>query len=277
MVASDSFEDARMIARQLAEVFEDVRLSSDPEKAVADFDACKPEVLVLGFDTLEKAERYYLGLYRLSAGAIQNSHRTVLLCSKDEVRAAFELCKKDYFDDYVLFWPQSYDGHRLAMSVWSACRQTTSADRGPGHAALLLHAKHLAELERVVAEPDEGQRAGLRDRIQPALAGTRPLAASLRALKPTVLIVDDDDFAQQMVMGALDMARWRVALASDAKGAIAQLRREGADVILMDVRMPGLDGVTYPRQLKAASDDGTHPDCDDDRGLQARNARRQHG
>jgi CheY-like chemotaxis protein len=252
LVASDNLEDARLIARQLADVFEDVRLSTDPDKTVADFEACKPHVLLLGFDTLEKSQRYYLGLYRHGAGAIQDTHRVVVLCGKDEVQAAFDLCRKDYFDDYVLFWPQSYDGRRLAMSLWSVCRQNDSKDTRPGNAELLLHGKHLAELERVVADTDDGP-GGLRERIQPALAGTRPLAVALRSLKPLALVVDDDEFAQQLVTQALDPLRWRVALASDGAAALAHLRREGADVILMDVRMPGLDGVTLTRRLKAAS------------------------
>ncbi|MEO7010215.1 MAG: hypothetical protein ABI156_13785, partial [Caldimonas sp.] len=88
LVASDNVEDARQIARHLADVFEDVRTSTDADKAVADFAACKPDVLLLAFDGLEKSERYYLGLYRLSTGAIQGTHRTVVLCGKDEVQAA---------------------------------------------------------------------------------------------------------------------------------------------------------------------------------------------
>lgn len=44
-------------------------------------------------------------------------HRTVILGSKDEVSAVFELCKKEYFDDYVLYWPHTHDGSRLALSI----------------------------------------------------------------------------------------------------------------------------------------------------------------
>lgn len=251
LIASDSVEDARQIATQLAGVFENVSVSTDPEKAVADFSACQPAVLLLGFDSLEKSERYYLGLYRLSGGALQGNHRVVVLCAKDEVQAAFALCQKDYFDDYVLFWPQSQDGRRLAMTVWGLCRQNPPKDDRPGNAELLLHARHLADLERAVAET-AGGRDGLREKLQPMLAGTRPLAVTLRSLKPMVLVVDDDEFAQQLVVQSLDPARWRVAVAGDGPAALAQLRREGADLILMDVRMPGLDGVTLTRRLKAA-------------------------
>lgn len=46
----------------------------------------------------------------------QHVHRTVILCSQDEVKAVFDLCQKEYFDDYVLVWPHTYDGPRLAMT-----------------------------------------------------------------------------------------------------------------------------------------------------------------
>jgi CheY-like chemotaxis protein len=248
LVATDNADDAHQIVRQLGSLFENVRSST-----VADFQDFAPDVLVLAFDTLEKAQLYYLGLYRHGAGAIQDTHRTVILCGKEEVRAAFELCRKDYFDDYVLYWPQRYDGTRLAMSIWIACRQTM-ADRAlqPGPAELLLHARHLAEIERVVADPVNDSLHVLRERIEPALAQTRPLADAVRALRPLVMVIDDDEFSRRLVQQALDPQRWEIVLASDGRDALAQLRRVRPDVILMDVRLPGIDGLALTRRLKAS-------------------------
>jgi CheY-like chemotaxis protein len=252
LVATDSVDDARQVVEQLKDEFADVRASTVAKAAVQDFEACKPNVLVLAFDTLEKSQSYYLGLYRLSSGAIQQGHRTLVLCSKDEVRDAYELCKKEYFDDYVLYWPQSYDGTRLAMSIWIAARDAMAAhSQLPRPAELLVHAKHLAEVERVVADTAPGTLDDLRERIEPALAGTRPLARAVRNLKPLVLVVDDDEFARRLVQHALDPARWEVAFASNGAEALALLGRLRPDVILMDVRMPGLDGVALTRRLKS--------------------------
>jgi CheY-like chemotaxis protein len=259
LIASDSVEDAHLITKNLGDVFKNVSSSTDPERMVEDFETCQPDVLLLAFDTLEKSQRYYLGLYRLSSGAVQSSHRTVVLCGKDEVQAAFQLCTKGYFEDYVLFWPQSYDGRRLAMTVWSACRQAAPEDARPGNAELLLHAKHLAELERVVEGEDGGGDDGLRERLRPALAGTRPVAVAARALRPMVLVVDDDDFAQRLVQNTLDPLRWRVSFAADGAGALGHLRQGGVDLILMDVRMPGVDGITLTRRLKASSQTAAIP------------------
>jgi CheY-like chemotaxis protein len=253
LVATDNADDAHQIVRQLKSVFDNVRPSTVATAAVADFEEFKPDVLVLAFDTIEKAQGHYLGLYRSGSDAMQMPHRTVILCSKDEVRDAFELCRKDHFDDYVLYWPQSYDGSRLAMSIWIACRQMVSARDGlPGHSELVEHAKHLAELERVVADPASISARDLRERIEPALAGTRPLVEAVRRLRQTVMVIDDDEFSRRLVLQSLDPERWEVSLASDSTSALAQLRCVRPDVILMDIRLPGMDGVALTRHLKSS-------------------------
>lgn len=253
LVSTDNADDARQIVKQLSGVFEDIRSSTVVDEATIDFEACRPQVLVLAFDTIAKAQQYYLGLYRLGQGAIHEPHRTIILCGKEEVRAAFDLCRADYFDDYVLYWPQSYDGSRLAMSIWIASRQMAGRDAAlPTPAELLLHARHLADLEKVIADPEEGASEALRSRLAPALAGTRPLADASRKIRPVVLVVDDDDMSRRMVQLAIDPLRWEVAIAIDSAAALGQLRSMRPDVILMDVRLPGMDGVTLTRHLKAS-------------------------
>jgi hypothetical protein len=86
LIASDNSGDADMVKNFLAAEFSKTYLSTVPDKAVADFELRQPDVLVLAFDTLEKAEGYYLGLYRLSKAIQTHPHRTVILCSKDDVK-----------------------------------------------------------------------------------------------------------------------------------------------------------------------------------------------
>jgi CheY-like chemotaxis protein len=151
LVSSDSAADARQVLRQLEDDFPNVRSSTDPSRAVADFEKHKPDVLVFAFDKLENAQRYYLGLYQVDETFQKHRHRTVVLCNKEEVRAAFELCKKEYFDDYVLYWPHAQDGLRLAMSVRIACRQVTPLESEALQSAeLRSHARHLSDLERTL-------------------------------------------------------------------------------------------------------------------------------
>lgn len=56
-VATDSLSDADLVRKLLSEEFDNVSISTDPERSVEDFERRKPEVLVLAFNTLEKAER----------------------------------------------------------------------------------------------------------------------------------------------------------------------------------------------------------------------------
>ena len=269
LVASDNAGDAQQIERQLKDDFAHVQLSTDADRCLEDFEQYAPDVLVLAFDRLDKAQRYYLGLYRLGGAQQQHPHRTVILCSKDEVQAVFELCKKAYFDDYVLYWPHSHDGTRLAMSVWIACREMTSVrPEVPQRAELYAHARHVGELDRLIVREVEaaGQQvqagAGraavdawarhLKGVIEPALAGTRLLTEQIRQIRPVVMVVEDDDFARTLVGRALDPLAWETMFAVDGATALAHLRRHRPDVILMDIHLPGLDGVALTQRLKAS-------------------------
>jgi CheY-like chemotaxis protein len=123
LVASDQRAEAEALRSQLAMDYPNIWVSADPERHVEDFERVKPDVLLLVFNRIENAQGYYLGLYRFGTAAQQHSHRTIVFCGKDQVKKAFELCRKQYFDDYVLFWPSPYDGSRLPMSIHVALRE----------------------------------------------------------------------------------------------------------------------------------------------------------
>ncbi len=123
LIVSDRKAEAESLLPQVALDFPDVSVSYDPEHYVADFERLKPDVLLLVFRLIENAQNYYLGLYRFGATVQQHSHRTIVFCAKGQVKKAFELCQKQYFDDYVLFWPSPYDGSRLPMSIHVALRE----------------------------------------------------------------------------------------------------------------------------------------------------------
>ena len=148
LVATDVGSDAELVRRLLRDVYPQVSGSTDPERYVADFDHHRPNVLVLAFKTLEAAERYYLGLYRQSTLVNALPHRTLLLCNKDDVHRAYELCRKAHFDDYVLFWPLVHDATRLPMSVHLALRALDAAQAAAPLAQLTAQARRIAELEQ---------------------------------------------------------------------------------------------------------------------------------
>jgi CheY-like chemotaxis protein len=148
LVATDAVADANLIRKLLREEFGDVMSSTDPDRAIQDFEKHRPEVLVLAFDSLEKAERYYLGLYRLGTVVHALAHRTVILCNKDDLQRVYTLCKKEYFDDYVLFWPLAHDAPRLPMAVHHALRQLSAHQpRGPTAGDFAAQARRVTAIE----------------------------------------------------------------------------------------------------------------------------------
>ena len=66
----------------------------------------------------------------------------------------------------------------------------------------------------------------------------------------TVLVVDDDRAARTMYRMFLTHEGYKVRTARDGGVAIDQAHRWTPDVIVMDLSMPGFDGLTASRWLK---------------------------
>ena len=147
LVVSDKSDDAELVKTLLAPEYGQVFLSIDPDWAVKDFESRAHDVLVLAFDALEKSERYYLGLNRLSSKVHLQPHRTIILCNKYEVSRAYQACRKEYFDDYILFWPMTNDAPRLLMSVYHAIRGLAAVKENlPSSAQFAAQARNLSEM-----------------------------------------------------------------------------------------------------------------------------------
>lgn len=71
-------------------------------------------------------------------------------------------------------------------------------------------------------------------------------------MKPArVLIVDDNVMNLELVGFILDANAFAVASASHADQALALIGTFQPDLILMDIQLPGMDGLSLTRQLKA--------------------------
>ena len=74
------------------------------------------------------------------------------------------------------------------------------------------------------------------------------------ARTPRVLVVDDEPPIVELLSGYLAREGWSVDAAIDGPAALEAVRRLDPDVIVLDVMLPGLDGIEVCRQLRAFSD-----------------------
>ncbi len=68
---------------------------------------------------------------------------------------------------------------------------------------------------------------------------------------PVALVVEDNEVNQLLTASVLEREGFVVDLAADSIQALEQLRARTPDVILMDVQLPGVDGLALTRQIKA--------------------------
>jgi two-component system, cell cycle response regulator len=67
----------------------------------------------------------------------------------------------------------------------------------------------------------------------------------------TVLIVEDNELNMKLVRSLLSVGGYRIVEAVDAEKGIEQARQDRPDLILMDIQLPGMDGLSATRILKA--------------------------
>lgn len=70
-------------------------------------------------------------------------------------------------------------------------------------------------------------------------------------VKGRVLIVDDHELDRRLSTLDLEAAGYTVSEASTVTDALNLLSKQRIDVIVLDVKMPGTDGITFLRGLKA--------------------------
>ena len=72
---------------------------------------------------------------------------------------------------------------------------------------------------------------------------------------PTLLVADDDPGLRESLQRALTRAGYHVLLAPEGRTALEQLQQGGIDLVLTDLKMPGLSGIELLRAAKAIAPD----------------------
>jgi diguanylate cyclase (GGDEF)-like protein len=144
----------------------------------------------------------------------------------------------------VLDVPHAEAGPDATMTVSVAV--TTSHPQPGEHPAFALE----QVLERLVEAQKEG-----RDRCV-SVQGERPVLLQGPRTSPAaepqgrLLVVDDDPVSVQVLSELVRAAGYEVETVADSTIAVAQAQALQPDLILLDLRMPGLDGFEVCRRLK---------------------------
>ncbi|MEW2503712.1 MULTISPECIES: response regulator transcription factor [unclassified Amycolatopsis] len=73
-------------------------------------------------------------------------------------------------------------------------------------------------------------------------------------MPPRVLLADDDRAIRESLLRALELESYEVTEVTDGVAALAAARRDRFDVLILDVMMPGVDGLGVCRVLRADGD-----------------------
>ena len=164
--------------------------------------------------------------------------------------------------------PRLFDRYATGAPVHGASPAAASAGTGLG----LYLSQRLVEAMggRIVVDsaPGEGTRMTFELRLEveatddPGSGGGSPDATMARsdpcadgvevaAGERRVLVVDDNRVQQMLLSSAFAARGCAVDLADDGAEALAAWRRHRHPVVLSDCRMPGVDGPTFARELRA--------------------------
>jgi len=69
-------------------------------------------------------------------------------------------------------------------------------------------------------------------------------------MKPKILIVDDEEHVRAALKQVLERAGYEVVVAATGNEGLELMQREGADLVITDVIMPGIDGITTARKIR---------------------------
>ena len=215
LLVVDDEESARSVGARLgAEYAAALRSSLRPEQAFAQAQSHRADAVVIALPGLDAVEQVALALQGPAPGRATRPF-LVALCQDTSTAAAARLVRAALIDDYVQHFPTPADPDRLAISLGLAVR--VGASSAPGHAA-----------------------------------SAAPAAGAQR--RPVVLIVEDDEVLHTLVAAMLEEEPFDLVFETDGAAAFERIRAVAPDLVLMDVMLPGADGVSITEQIKAAPD-----------------------
>src|SRR5437763_16863626 len=79
----------------------------------------------------------------------------------------------------------------------------------------------------------------------------RCMAAIGEHMRGSVLVVDDEPTIGEVIARYLTRAGYRTRVAQDGHGALHQAEQERPDLVVLDIMLPGLDGLEVMRRIRS--------------------------
>jgi excisionase family DNA binding protein len=77
-----------------------------------------------------------------------------------------------------------------------------------------------------------------------------PAATTTPSERPRVLVVDDEASIRDLLAKTLALAEYDVDVAPDGRAALERIRLYNYDLLIVDLKMPGIDGLSVIREAK---------------------------
>jgi two-component system, cell cycle response regulator DivK len=70
----------------------------------------------------------------------------------------------------------------------------------------------------------------------------------------TILVIEDNEINMKLIRAFLQIGKYRILEARDAETGIRLVREQHPDLILMDIQLPGIDGLSAAQFIKSDPD-----------------------
>jgi signal transduction histidine kinase/BarA-like signal transduction histidine kinase len=198
-------------------------------------------------------------LFNLAGNAIKFTERgEVTVSVRVESQSAAEACLEFAMRDTGIGIPPA-DLQRIFQPFTQAAEAATQRFGGTG-LGLTIASNLVAMMGgRIWVESEPGQgstfyftvRLPVSKEPLPEAVETTPSLPALPAVPLRVLLVEDNPANQKLTAYILQERGHRVAVASDGRQALGMLQENQYDLVLMDVQMPGMDGLETTAVIRA--------------------------